>query len=475
MKNDDILDAMQNIDQQLVEQTDKARKKRKGKPAARVLAFSAAAVAVVFCAAFAFSVLPQKISELTYSRYAVAKAVYPAQSAYPSDFALNRSEKMDKWREEKDVRDTAAENISEQAGEFFSLTTREFLSEAQNENRIYSPVSLYVALAMLAQSTSGSTQEQALNVLGAQSVQQAASVAGDIWNAAYIDDGVAKTLLANSLWVDDSVKIDKSAAETLAQSFRASVFTGDMESGSFANALSAWISEQTGGLINSKITFSENELCELVSTLYYEANWYDEFNISKNETLAFHSPNGDIDAAFMYEYDSSGTYFYGNTFGAVSKGLKHGGTMTFILPDEGIGIDEVLADEDFSEFVFSGDSYSKKKEMRVKLHVPKFDVSSDIELSQGLKTLGLTEAFENGDFSALLPNESDVGLSGVKQSARVTMDEQGVSAAAVIRMPMSGAAAPPEDEIELYFNRPFIFVITSETGLPLFIGAVYIP
>lgn len=475
MRSDDIIDAMQGIDERLIEQTDKARKKRDKKHAPKILAISAGAAAVAVCAAFAFSVLPQKISELSYSRYAVAKSVYPPQSAYPSEFVFNRDKKLDTWREERDVREAAAEKIPAETETFFSRTTQEFLSSTEEQNSIYSPVNLYVALAMLAQSTAGSTQSELLDVLCADSAQHAADTAGDIWNAAYIDDGVAKTLLANSLWVDNSVTIDKDAAKKLAENFRASVFTGDMKSGSFANALSAWISEQTGGLISGKADFVENELCELVSTLYYEANWYDEFSASQNEKRTFHSPSGDTQETFMYEYDSSGTYFFGNTFGSVKKGLKHGGTMTFILPDEGRSIEEVLGDEDFAEFVFGGDSYDKSKSMRVKLHVPKFDISSDLDLTQGLKSLGLSDIFDSGDFSPLLQNTVETGLAAVKHTARVTMDEQGVTAAAVIRLPMSGAAMPPEDEIELYFDRPFIFVITSETGLPLFVGTVYNP
>lgn len=473
MKNNDIIDAMQNIDEKIIEQTDKARKKRAKKTAPKVLAFSAAAAAAIVCAAFAFSVLPQKFDELTYSRYSIAKSVYPAQSAYPSDFSVNRDQKMDKWRADREIRDTAAENIPAETAAFFAQTTQQFLSSAQGENRIYSPANLYIGLAMLAQSTDGSTRAQVLDVLGADSAQQAAETAGNIWNAAYIDDGVATTILANSLWVDDSVQISRSAAQSLSQNFRASIFSGDMGSGGFAKALGAWISEQTNGVLNGKAQFDENELCELVSTIYYKANWYDEFSASKNETLPFHAPNGDVNATFMYEYDSSGTYFYGDTFGAVKKGLKHGGTMTFILPDEDKSIDDVLADEDFADFVFSNDTYQKSKEMRVKLHVPKFDVTSELDLAQGLKALGVTEVFQEGDFSPLLPNESDITLTGIKHTARVSMDEQGVTAAAVIRMPMAGAAAPPEDEIELYFDRPFIVVITSDSNVPLFVGAIY--
>ena len=42
-------------------------------------------------------------------------------------------------------------------------------------------------------------------------------------------------------------------------------------------------------------------------------------------------------------------------------------------------------------------------------------------------------------------------------------------------MMLAGAALPPDDRIELVFDRPFIFEIVSPTGIPLFIGIVNQP
>lgn len=483
MTNDDIINAMQDIDEKLVEQTDSARKKRERKRRVPLwIGCAAGAAALGVCAAWGISLLPQAFAELSYSRYAIAKAEYPRAAQYPSvlEQSLDLNNKWDEWREERSARGEAAESLPETAGEFFSLTTQQFLSGADGENRIYSPTNLYMALAMLVQSTDGETRGQVLSLMGAQSAEAAGTSAADLWNACYVDDGEAKVLLANSLWLDKGVNVDRSAADTLAQTFRASIFTGDMGSGGYSNALNSWISAQTGGLINAQARFEPLELAELVSTLYYKANWTDEFNALKNERLTFHAPSGDVTAEFMYEYSMNGCYYYGETFGAVRKSLGHGGTMTFILPDEDRTIDDVLADEDFARFVFSRtdsdeNGYDKQKYLRIHLHVPKFDVSSDLDLGQGLKELGVTRVFECGDFSPLLPDEKEVALSSVKHSARVSMDEQGVTAAAVVRMPLAGSSMPPEDEIELYFDRPFIFVITNDVGIPLFVGTVCTP
>ncbi|RHO58079.1 hypothetical protein DW094_00440 [Ruminococcaceae bacterium AM07-15] len=41
--------------------------------------------------------------------------------------------------------------------------------------------------------------------------------------------------------------------------------------------------------------------------------------------------------------------------------------------------------------------------------------------------------------------------------------------------PPPGNGTPPKEEVEFVLDRPFLFVITSNDGLPLFVGAVYRP
>jgi len=66
-------------------------------------------------------------------------------------------------------------------------------------------------------------------------------------------------------------------------------------------------------------------------------------------------------------------------------------------------------------------------------------------------------------------------LEKIEHGATVSIDEEGVTAAAYVAMNMAGSAMPPEDEIDFVLDRPFLFVITSSDGLPLFIGTVYHP
>ena len=69
----------------------------------------------------------------------------------------------------------------------------------------------------------------------------------------------------------------------------------------------------------------------------------------------------------------------------------------------------------------------------------------------------------------------EIFLSQAKHAARVSIDEEGCTAAAYTVMAACGAAAPPEEEIDFVLDRPFLFVITGPSGTPLFTGIVNRP
>ena len=70
-----------------------------------------------------------------------------------------------------------------------------------------------------------------------------------------------------------------------------------------------------------------------------------------------------------------------------------------------------------------------------------------------------------------------VFVSSAAHAARVKIDEEGCEAAAYTVEYTSNTAAPmaPEEEIDFVLDRPFLFAITGNDGLPLFVGVVNVP
>ena len=150
--------------------------------------------------------------------------------------------------------------------------------------------------------------------------------------------------------------------------------------------------------------------------------------------------------------------------------------MYFILPDEGTGVQELLSDSEALAFMAQNYDSINYKYCEINLSIPKFDVSSKLDLTAGLQNLGITDCFDENtaDFTPL-DDENPSWLSAVEHGARVAVDEQGVTAAAYTLVLRDGGSAPPEDEIDFTLDRPFLFVITGSDGLPLFVGVVNQP
>lgn len=133
--------------------------------------------------------------------YTVAKASYPEQIPYP-DPAKYADEEMfyeawQIWREqERGLREFAVD--ASVLGHFLSVSIPEFLSGTA-ENEVYSPLNVYIAMAMLAELTDGNSRSQILEVLGADSIGQLRQDVSAVWNGAYRDDGTVTSVLANSL------------------------------------------------------------------------------------------------------------------------------------------------------------------------------------------------------------------------------------------------------------------------------------
>ena len=365
---------------------------------------------------------------------------------------------------------------------FWEKTVPVFLDGELGENRAYSPLNVYMALGMLAELTGGDSRQQVLDLLGASDIDALRSQANDLWNANYWNDGATASILASSLWLREDISYVDSTLDTLADTYYASSFQGEMGSPELDQMLRDWINDQTGGLLEDQVgelTLKPDTVLALATTLYFQAKWNQEFSETGNVTQAFHGPNGDRDVEFMRTSRTS-TYYWGDNFGAVGLSLENNGAMWFVLPDEGTTPEELLQDSQAMEFLFSDggtDAWENGKSLTINMSVPKFDISSQMDLLGGLETLGVTDVLdpELADFSPTTEDVEELYLSMAQHGVRVAIDEEGVTAAAYTVMAACGSGMPPEEEMDFVLDRPFLFCVTSQDGLPLFVGIVNQP
>ena len=106
---------------------------------------------------------------------------------------------------------------------FAARSTPLALAGREGENAIYSPLSLWSALAMLAQCAGGESRQQVLDALGADSVDTLRQQAELVWRSLYTDDGLSALILANSVWLNSALEgaYVQDTLDTLAKAYYA--------------------------------------------------------------------------------------------------------------------------------------------------------------------------------------------------------------------------------------------------------------
>lgn len=411
----------------------------------------------------------------------IGQPVYPDCPPYPNDsmsnFGSSDQEAFDAWRNSLSERAALASH-QEELTPFLTASATQILSGSGNQNRVYSPLSLTMALAALAETTGGSTQAEILELLGCRDIAAVRQLASDLWNANYVDDGTMTRTLATSVWMNEDVAFHEDTIDHLAKYHYASSYRGVMGSPEMNGALQSWLNDNTMGLLSdqtSGVMLPPATVMAIANAVAFSARWDSTFNVNANEQKVFHAPDGDVTCEFMRSSRRDMLY-WGEQFQAVKKPFDFGGAMWLILPDEGVTTDDLLQDQECLNLMTQG-IWPDSREMMIHLSLPKFDVSSQMELSDALRALGVTEAFSlDADFSPLADEDVPIWLSQVRHDARVVIDEEGCKAAAYTVMILSGMSPPQQwEEIDFVLDRPFLFVITGANQLPLFIGVVNQP
>ncbi|MBQ1281562.1 MAG: hypothetical protein IIY16_04900 [Oscillospiraceae bacterium] len=350
---------------------------------------------------------------------------------------------------------------------------------ASEENTVFSPANLWLALAMLAEVTDGESRAQILNLLGESDIDALREKAGRVWENLWNEDGEAKTLLANSLWVDAGYPHHADAVNALAEHYYASAHSADMGTDAANEALRAWLNENTGNLLEESVEELEtSELTRLIlaSALYFKGAWSWEFNEAQTRDDIFTAADGTEQTVPFMHTATEQNVISGGGWTAATLPFQSRAGMTFILPNEGVETEAVLREA--LTAVLNDEAEPAVTNAEVHWSVPKFDVESKLQLPETLAQLGMTDVFspKKADFSPFADPvpEAPLFVTQIEHAARVLINEEGCEAAAYTAIMVEAAAceAEPLPVIEMDLDRPFLFVITGLDGLPLFIGAV---
>lgn len=479
-KSEALFDAITDVQDSILSRADARYEAKRAAHRRAVRRWSIRGIAAaLILAVLGGALLRPDSSPLYRSAFTVAAAEYPKMARYPRTDMFSG---YDRWREDRAAQ-SRPEGYADGLEDFFAAVMGEFLTGREGENKAFSPTNVYLALAMLAELSGGNSRTQVMDLLGYDSLEAMRAQVSDVWNANYMDDGKTVSVLGTSLWLNEDIEFEKEVMETLADTYYASSYQGKMGSEKFNKALRGWLDAHTGGLLGDaakKISLDADTIMALASTIWLEAKWDSTFKESKTAPDVFHAPAGDRTADFM-KGTKDGHYYWGDSFAAASLPLENVGAMWIVLPDEGIAPEALLEDGETLEFLRAGSDWENSKYLEINISLPKFDITAENDLIAGLKDLGVTDVFDwrTADFAPMLGERESEYLpyvNAAQHDVRVTIDEEGVAAVAYTMLSFrAGAMAPPDDEVDFVVDRPFLFVITGEDGVPLFAGVVNEP
>lgn len=361
-----------------------------------------------------------------------------------------------------------------------------FAENMEEENPVLSPISAYMALSMAGLGAENSTKEEF------------ESVFGDLANVTTVCDNLMTTLpissennivtLANSAWIAEGFPIFDSWLSDVDTRMHSEVFQKNLTTSDTMNSMNQWIEKNTNGLIDKMLDkpLDDRTKLALFNTIYFKAKWKDRFEAYSVYQDTFYLEDGNELAAEMMHKESeldyiSNDFAEGLIFPYMSYKAQDGNFAFVALKP----VDETAKVRELYEKLTPSivkELMADKLTQTVNTKLPKFEISFDQELNKSLMNMGLHDAFdmETADFSKIANMEAIDGnlyISLVRQKAKIIVDEEGTEAAAATEVFMEcGAALPMEPPKEVFFDRPFIYIIMDmEREIPLFIGILDSP
>jgi serpin B len=348
------------------------------------------------------------------------------------------------------------------------------------ENEVLSPYSIALALQMTLEGARGVTAEQIASTLhlpgvtGDALAAQAAALRQDLSG---VDNPPGRVWLriSNGLWPQTGYPIKAPFVQSLRTGFGVDVRTVDFAGGppGARRTINRAVSEQTNGKIPKLFGSDLDPLTRLVLTnaVYFKADWATAFEPALTRPSTFHAAGQDVEVRFMQQTGEFG-YTRRNGYRLLSLPYRNNRlAMTLVLPDGQLAPLEQRLRQDGLSALLGG----KLPRTVVTLSMPKFRFRSHVLLNDGLRRLGMTDAFDSdrADFRGI--SDEPLFVSEVVHEAYVSVDERGTEAAAATGVVIRAVSAQVPTA-EVVVDRPFLFAITDQaTGAPLFLGRVADP
>ncbi|MBW6500900.1 MAG: serpin family protein [Bacteroidales bacterium] len=366
-----------------------------------------------------------------------------------------------------------------QSSNEFGIELFKKVAETDNQNLMLSPLSASTALTMLLNGCGGDTYTQLQGTLN----YPAGMTIGDI-NEAYkslVDqllkaDPKVKLALANAIFYRNGFVVKPPFLATMSNDYKATVEGLDFKAPSALTTINKWANDNTAGKIPKVLDqISGDAVMFIMNALYFKGDWSYQFDKSETQNRPFH-PDGSSTVNVSTMKSEVGTRVYnGSNYRAVEMPYgRTNFTMVVIVPAETLGSFYASLTPQVWDEITSG--LDEKDEFgKLIVYMPKFKFSYEKYLNDQLKSLGMIDAFIDGQADLSGISDLPIFVDFVKQNTFVEVDEVGTEAAAVTTIGINLTSMPAEPP-QFVIDKSFVFAIRERTtNTLLFIGQVINP
>jgi len=353
----------------------------------------------------------------------------------------------------------------------------------QKGNLFFSPYSISSALAMTYAGARGDTAAQMAKTLHfglepAQLHPAFGSLTKSLNAAGKLNEFELST--ANALWIQKGEKLLQDFLDLSKSAYGAEPHLVDFAKATeeARQTINKWVEEQTRDKIKELIKpriLDESTVLVLTNAIYFKGRWAKEFTKGGTRAAPFTLADGEKVQAPMMTQKGYFSYWQGDGMQVIELPYKGNVlSMVIILPAKADGLPAL-------EKSLTGESLGKWIEALTNeeaiLTIPKFKATSEFELGDALKKMGMPAAFSlpPADFSGMT-GKKELFIGAVIHKAFVDVNETGTEAAAATAVVMMRGAAPRPPKNVFRADHPFLFFIRdTRSGAVLFMGRVTNP
>lgn len=354
-------------------------------------------------------------------------------------------------------------------------------NDDKNQSIIVSPISITYALGMLNNGAAGNTQDQINKVLGFEDTgtEGINNFCSKMLYKAPQLDSLTKVMIANNIYLNKNYQLKPEFTKIANTYYNAYPETRDFNDGKTMDVINKWASDHTEQMIKKILnegSFNPDAVSYLLNAIYFKGEWTTKFDKDRTQVEEF-IPAGDtqehIECQMMHLEE---TMEYAEIDGYQVLRLPYGNKsfqMTILLPI--VEVDKAIAlPAAPSAKTWNNICKNKWQSLVVHLALPRIETTTDIDLSEIMSALGMSDAFnpDKADFSKFCNSATYIGM--MKQVAGIKLDEEGTEASAVTAIGMINTVFSPEQNMMYFYaNHPFFYIISETNSNAIFFIGQY--